>query len=278
MNRMRLILSIILVGWCAVCVSAGDLDEVLAKFYQANGGLEKMKSFTSLTMRGTFFQPESGMEMPVVIHSKMKNKIRIELSVQGQTIVIAYDGTTPWQLIPFTSELPQEMTEEEGNEFAEGSDFASPLITYKEEGHQLELVGEEEMNGVPVFELKLTREDGRNVRIFLDKSTGVQLRSTMTDPSNGTEVESVSGDYRDVDGMLMPFSMENKVNGLSQMKITVATYEINPPLDDEIFSIPKKNLKTEEGKWAMIDFDHGNTPGTGRMNAHRQMAMGCSSL
>lgn len=247
MKKKVLIACISLAGWMGVCASAEDLDQVVAKFYQSNGGLEKLKSLNSLTMRGDFHQSGSEKAIPAVIHSKMKKKIRIELSVRDQTIVIASDGVTPWQLIPFHSQLAQEMKGTEGKEFAEDSGFASPLLTYKEEGHKLELIGEEESDGVPVYKLKLTRKDGRIEWIFLDRKTGVQLKRTMTVKSNGTEEvrESISGDYRDVEGMMMPFYMENKINGEIQIKITVETYEINPALDDDMFSMPKKKPESE---------------------------------
>ncbi len=52
--------------------------------------------------------------------------------------------------------------------------------------------------------------------------------------------EIIYGDYKPVNGLLMPFHIENKTNGKTQAQLIVATIEINPAIDDAIFVMPLK--------------------------------------
>jgi outer membrane lipoprotein-sorting protein len=69
-------------------------EELVAKNLAARGGLEKLQSLNTMKVTGTVaFQ---GMDMPMTLLTKRPNKMRQELSMQGQSIVQAFDGQTVW--------------------------------------------------------------------------------------------------------------------------------------------------------------------------------------
>ncbi len=252
----RPLLAAMVLGGILCAPLVGDLqgqtlEEVLAKNYQAHGGLDKLKSLTGWKMTGKIIVPAQGLEIPVAMWQKSPDKMRVESIFQNRKIVQSCDGQKTWWIMPFLSEEAQEMPEEQGKLFRDQADFENPLVVYKEKGYKLELLGREEMDGTPVFKLKLTRTGGRETYFYLDAESGIELKSALRMKMGGTEAlaEVLYRDYRTVDGYMMPFAIENKANGKSQMQMVIEAVEINPALEDAFFAMPgKKNVAPVEGR------------------------------
>src|ERR1017187_9574191 len=91
----------------AVLESAGwaqTVDDIIAKNIQARGGLDKLKSVQSTKSTATMAMGP-GMEAPGVLIQKRGNLARLEFTIQGLTMVQAYDGKNAWQIMPFTGEM-----------------------------------------------------------------------------------------------------------------------------------------------------------------------------
>ena len=48
------------------------------------------------------------------------------------------------------------------------------------------------------------------------------------------------GTLKPVNGVMMPFSLSQKMNGRSMLELTVEKVEVNTPMDDSIFQMPDK--------------------------------------
>jgi len=225
------------------------LDDILAKNYQARGGLDKLNALTSMKMSGKIVIPAQGIEMPMVMWQKHPNKMRVENTFQEKVIVQATDGQKAWWIMPFMAPAAQEMSQEQDQQIKDQADFENPLVVYKEKGYKLELLGKEDLVGTMIFKLKLTKTNGREIYYYLDASSGIELKSTMVLKSGASETvnEIIFADYKLVKGLLMPFHFENKTNGQTQAQLTLAAIEINPAIDDAIFVMP---LKKGEAKVA----------------------------
>lgn len=228
----------------SLCGLAGGqtLDEVLAKNYQSRGGLEKLKAVTAVKMSGRIAMPAQGLEMPMVLWQKSPNRMRVETTFQDKKIVQAYDGRKGWWIMPFQSEAPREMEPGQAKLFAAQAEFENPLVVFREKGNKLELLGREDMDGTPVFKLKLTKTDGSEIYIYLDAARGIELRSTLATKSADGEAlnEIIYGDYRPVGGVMMPFSVENRLNGETSVRMTLENIEVNPAISDALFAMPQK--------------------------------------
>jgi outer membrane lipoprotein-sorting protein len=218
------------------------LDEILAKNYKSNGGLDKLKAMTAMKISGKIVIPAQGLEMPTVMWKKHPNKMRVETTFQDKKIVQAYDGRKAWWIMPFLSADAQEMAQEQAEPFVEQADFENPLVVFKEKGYKLELLGKEDIEGKPAFKLKLTKTDGKDIYFYLDMESGIELKSSLTIKVGETETltEIIYGDYKPIDGVMLPFYVENKVNGQTQMQMTMESIEINPAMDDAMFAMPQK--------------------------------------
>jgi len=248
MKKILLALLMIVILGAPLC--SQTLDEVLALNYQGRGGLDKLKSLAGWKLTGKIVVAAQELDMPVTIWQQRPDRMRVESTFQGKTIIQASDGRDAWWIMPFLSETAQEMPPEQGRLFREQADFESPLVVYRERGYALELLGREDLDNRPAFKLKLTKTGGREIVLFLDAGSGVELKSAqlLKMGENEALVEILYSDYRLVSGCLMPFAIENKLNGVSQMKMTFDAIEIDPVLAAAFFAKPANKEALAAGK------------------------------
>lgn len=121
------------------------VDEILAKHYEAIGG-DHHQQVQTMKITGT--SVVMGMEAPYTRYTKRPNKVLLEIYVQDMTGIQAFDGTTAWGYMPFMGQMaPAAMPPEQTQLMLESSDFDGPLTHAKENGHRVELLGVEPVNG-----------------------------------------------------------------------------------------------------------------------------------
>ncbi len=234
--------------------SAQTVDEIIGKNIQAHGGMEKLKAAKTIRMTGRM-TAGPGLEAPIVMEQKRPKSMRIEFTIQGMTGIQAYDGKAGWMVMPFGGKKdPEPMPAEAVKEFEQQADFDGPLVDYKEKGHQVELMGKESVEGTDAYKLKVTLKSGDVRYLYLDKDSYLEIKTESKRTIRGTEVEaeSVIGDYKQVQGLMVPHSFEAGAKGRPEkQKITIEKVEINPPIDDARFKMPevtKPENKPEEKK------------------------------
>jgi outer membrane lipoprotein-sorting protein len=248
---------------CAVALAAAlfagiahaqTVDGVIAKNLEARGGVEKLKALTSAKITGDVEQ--QGSKIHIVTWAKRPNLMRREtdrtpppptagrVSVPGPTgpikEVIAFDGNTVWMIHPMLGDGPQAITGPQA-EMAKGdADFDSVLLDYKAKGHRIVLLGTQPINGKPAYHLKITKKNGLIQDYYLDVETGLEVRTGTTVERDGvrTELTTDLSDYRTIDGLTMPFTMKQSMNGTQVAEVTIAKWEVNVPIDDELFKMP----------------------------------------
>ena len=65
-------------------------------------------------------------------------------------------------------------------------------------------------------------------------------RSRLHQGGKTTRIETQLGDYREVDGRMVPFSIRQLVNGTVTASTTLDSVEFNAPADDSLFKMPSK--------------------------------------
>ena len=217
--------------------SAQTVEEIVDKNLQAKGGLTKMRAMQ--TVKQTSRISMQGMDATLTMIGKRPNLMRQEILIQGQTVVMAFDGVAPWMVNPLLgSTSAVVVTGPQSEMIRDQSDFdGSPLVNYKEKGGRLELVGTEALETAKVFHLKLTNKNGQAQHIYID--TGTYLDAKMVSESPMGMVEQELMDYRDVEGIKVPFHIRVKNNGVIQTEIKVDKVEFNVKVDDVMFRVPK---------------------------------------
>lgn len=231
----------------ASSAAAQTAEEIVAKHIEARGGAAKLKSVKTLRMTGKR-EVQPGFAVPIVVEQMRQNKMRADFTVQGMTGTLAFDGAQGWQLMPFQGKTdPEPMPEDMVKEFAEDSDIDGPLLDWKEKGHKIELVGKEQVEGTDAYHVKLTKKDGSLVDVWFDADSFLEIKSISRRTVRGTvqEIEAVTGDYKEVAGMMMPHSVQFGEKGQPKLSMTIDKIEVNPAVEEARFKMPAVAKKAE---------------------------------
>jgi hypothetical protein len=224
-------------------LSAQNVDSLIAKYIQASGGMERIQALQTLRRSGKF-TGGGGFEAVVVQENKRPNRVREEFSIQGMTGINAYDGTNGWKIEPWQGKRdPESLGEEEMHGILDDADFDGPLVNYQAKGNRVEYQGLEQVEGSDAYKLKVTRPNGDVSFYYLDTEYYVPIRIDTQRMIRGApqEFETSLGDYKQVNGVYLPFSSESGPKGSSSTdrgKITYDKIEANVPLDDARFTRP----------------------------------------
>jgi outer membrane lipoprotein-sorting protein len=145
--------------------------------------------------------------------------------------------------MPFSgSKTPQEMAPDEVKLAEEQADLDGPLVDYKQKGNTVELLGKEKVEGADAYKLKVTLKNGDVRTMYIDAEHFLPIKEEAKRTIRGTETESdtIIGDYKEVEGIMYPHSIDAGQKGSPQrQKITVEKIELNVPIDDARFKMPE---------------------------------------
>jgi outer membrane lipoprotein-sorting protein len=237
--------------------SAQTVDDVIKKSIEAKGGIQKIKAIKTVKVTAKVIQ--GGIEIPIIIQQKRPHFVRVDVTFQGKSQSMAYDGESGWKTDPFQgSPDPEKIAGDDLKQAEEQADMDGPLVDYKEKGHTVELVGKEDMEGTPAYKLKLTLKNGDVRNIYLDAENYLELKVNMKrkTPGGEIEVDQYVGNYKPVNGVMFAFSLESKVKGQTAAQITIDKIETDVAIDDSLFKMPAKppeKPKTEEKKPPVLE-------------------------
>ncbi len=228
----------------ATGASAQDatLEDVLQGHYETIGGVEAWQDLETMKATGTMVVG-GGMEAPFTMYAKRPRMQRIEFTVQGMTAIQAFDGEDGWMLMPFMGQTePEQMPEDQSQAMREDSDIDGPLVGYEDEGNEIELLGTEEVDGTPAYKLKVTLPNGHERFYFLETEyyLPIKIAGQREQGEQTIEFETILGDYKEVDGLVMAHSIESRMKGMPQggQTIIIEDMELNVPLADSLFAMP----------------------------------------
>jgi hypothetical protein len=236
MRRSVIFFVLTFVALLPFAAAAQTVDEIVALNLKAKGG-DKWRAVNSVRMTGKV--AVQGMDGQLTIYAKRPNLSRNEVRIQGQEMIQAFDGTTPWMS---QGANVTEVTGAQADLMKADADFDGSLVDYAKKGHKLELVGKEQLEGKDVYHLKLTKKNGAVQHLFLDATTGIEVRSSSEIEMMGQKqaIETHMGDFRTVEGVLVPHSIKQVLNGRPIVEMTIDKVEFNPQMDEAVFRMPKK--------------------------------------
>lgn len=230
----------------AFVIQAQTVDEILAKCFENTGGLENWKKLNTMKVEGKMSM--QGMDFGIVVLSKRPNLQKMEIDFQGTKILQGYDGVDAWMLNPLQGGTePVKLDEDLAKEFTSRK-FEDEFIDYKKKGHEVNLLGSEEVDGVACYKIQIIKnknndkEDVTELH-YVDKESFIVIMRTnyaLSGPTKGQEVKTYLSDYIEVDGFMIPAFVEQKVNGQTVAKMTFQKITLNEPIDDAVFGFPKK--------------------------------------
>lgn len=227
-----------LVLGCSVSSFAQTVDELIGRMITARGGIDKIRAIQTRKETGTIsFGPDT--EGPFTAELARPNKLRVEVHLPNANVVQAYDGKSGWQIAPGADQAFV-MDQAQQRSMGEQADFDGPLIDYKKKGNAIEQAEVGDLDGRKTYRLRVTLANGDVHFWELDAETYLPVRWRGNRTANGNEVpiESVFSDFREVNGVQYPFTIESFVEGklVQQMKIT--SREANVKIEDARFAMP----------------------------------------
>ncbi|PKP18187.1 MAG: hypothetical protein CVU05_14065 [Bacteroidetes bacterium HGW-Bacteroidetes-21] len=213
------------------------VDQIIEKHLKAMGN-DIMLKVNTIISSGHITRQDY---MPLKIIRMRPNKYKMEFDMQDITAYQAYDGTNAWMTAPWTGNMePQVLTGGGANDMKSKAEFDVVFYQWKEKGHNAELMGKEDYNGLEVYKIKLTQADGTIEYYFIDSRDFIlQKKISYRKTRNGEmEVLTMYSDYRDIQGMKFAFYTESLMGGQPYSTIEYETIEINTKLDEKVFSMP----------------------------------------
>jgi hypothetical protein len=220
---------------------AQTADEIIARNIEAKGGMQKLQAIKTMRQHGKVVFP-GGFELRFTQTNKRPEMVRTDQMVQGMNIIQAYDGKNGWQIDPTQGRRTSEaLSEEDLRQIKEDADLDGPLVNYKEKGHTVEYLGEEDFEGSPVYKLKVTLQSGDVKTFFIDTDAALEIKIETKRFIRGAEreTETVLGDYKDEGGVMMAHSFESKQKGATNtVKASIDKVDVNPEVTDSFFQDP----------------------------------------
>ncbi len=246
---MRNCLVILLAVFCCSLVTFSQTaDELINKNIEAKGGMDKIQAIKTLRMTGKLVAV-GGFTGATGQQNMRPNLVRETFTLQGMTLVQAYDGSTAWQIQPFRGRKdPELMGDDDMRDLLIDADFDGPLVNYKEKGNTVEYLGHDVVDGDDALRLKATLKNGDIVYYYLDPDTYLEIRKETQEFIRGSVRENVIdlGSYKPVAGVMYPFSIASgpKDDPTSWQTVTMEKIEANVPLEASDFALPA-SLKKE---------------------------------
>ncbi len=220
-------------------------SELIAKNLAARGGAAAMAAINTLDFNGKFIAPG---DFQLTYHgTRARNpggdRIRDDLSIQGLTIIQAYDGRSAWKINPFQGRKDAErMSADESRAQADAGLIDGVLLASLHDGSNVRYLGREDFDGTEAYKLQVRQNDGDQYDFLLDPDTFLEIRSTETRQVRGaqTVTDYEYGDYEKVGGVYFPMAIDSwqPAQPDQRVRTLIATATANFPLDPASFAQP----------------------------------------
>lgn len=241
--------------FAAAAVAPPSLDDVIARHVEAKGGAERLAALTTLEAHGTYTAfSEPG---PFTLRRARPAAVRFDYRMLGEAVIDAFDGDSGWSHNPLAgADWPLPLTPAEVPAMTAFAGFDLPLVGYREKGHEVELAGREDFDGIDAWRIEVKRAEGFEETWFLDADTYLEVGwlGPMADFGQPVQGKSFFDDFRPVAGVLLPHRVESEFF-IRFRTLEVDEYIANPELPPELFALPPlagmEALAPLAGKWAV---------------------------
>lgn len=144
-------------------------------------------------------------------------------------------------VMPFMgSPDPQPLPEDAVKAMMAEADFDGVLVDPEAKGHEIELVGKEDVDGTETYRVRVTTSSGVVVDYFLDAEYYLPIQTITKASMQGMEMEITAtiSDYKEVDGLMIAHSIST-ANPMGTQVMNVDSVEIDVEVDPETFSMPE---------------------------------------
>jgi zinc protease len=235
----RIVSTSIAALWLAIpslTLDAASAEDLLRAHAKAIGGVEAHKKLTSRVLKGELRMPEQGLTGQILIQAKAPDKLRTELDIPGVGKMIeGYDGKVAWSDNPFVGLM--EKPAEQLAQVRRQADFYRDVELFSRYESWM-VQGKETVAGKPVHVLEGKSKDGSTETIYLDQVSHRIAQARTYDA--GVEATIRLQEYREVDGVTIPFRIEINAGPAGNFLILLSEVKHGVALDDKLFAMPSR--------------------------------------
>lgn len=212
-------------------------DQILAKYTEALGGSAVIEKLKTRSMKGSWITAD-GISLGYEVYQTAPDKIYTVLNTPKQGVFErGYDGKTAWE------RSSQGVRDLGGTPLIYLKRYPDLFKDIKLQGQftRLSYRGKDKIDGKDVNLLIGLGVDGKGERLYFDAQTGLLVRRiTSTTTMVGLIPEQVDyEDYRDVDGMKVPFTIRvTSIDSFWSSTRKFTEIKLNAPLDETKFNKP----------------------------------------
>lgn len=248
----------------ATVLSAADLA---AKNLEARGGADRLAALKSVRFDGKLVFPGDFQltYQETRLRGEHGDAVRVDASLQGLTVIQAYDGATGWRINPFEGRKDAErMSGDEARALADSGRLDGPMLSARAEGSTLTLLGREDFDGTLAYKVKVAEKDGDEFVYLIDPDSWLEIKLTETRKLRGAQqiTEYELGDYETVGGVMYPMSVESwpQAQPTQRQRTIIASATANPSVTAALFAMPMGPTKPGAAATAVRD-DAARPPG-----------------
>lgn len=223
-----------------------DAKELLAKSVEAVGGQATLDKVQSFHLEGTIGAPKQNLTGKVETWWKGGDFYMVQ-TIPGLGINRSgKKGDVIWAEEPING-----LRKLEGKEAEQHMWASSLLLTadWDQFFDEAKTTAERMVEGKKVYDIELSAKSGATLTVTLDAKTHLMVEQSFKvhSPLGSMPVTIRSTDYRDVDGMKIPYK---QVTDASLMELTqeLTVVELNAPVDEATFAMPTGDVPVVDAK------------------------------
>jgi hypothetical protein len=211
-------------------------ETIIEGAIEASGGRKAHEAIRNRHVTGTLDIPMAGIKGTLNTYEAAPASMAVITEITGVgTMRQGANGVEAWEVSMMG---PQLKSGEEKEIMLFRTRFNAELA-WKERYTSVETTGTDEVDGRPCYVVAMTPKVGRPEKRCYDTETFDLVRVELTEVSAMGEIPAVAltSDYREVDGIRIPFKMVNKAMG-QEFTITIEKVEHNIDLPEGVFDPP----------------------------------------
>jgi zinc protease len=241
--RARVLL-LVLASWTASGLGVGAAEapsvaRILDRYIEATGGRAALEKLKSRVMKGTVEVTALGASGQFEVRAKAPNRQVSKIEFGGFGVLReGFDGTNAWTAVPGLGVRLK--TGGELDRTRRTMVFPREL-KLAEAYEKLEVKGAAKVGTAEVWIVEASPKEGQPDRLYFDQKTGFLLReeSAVESAVGEMKFQIDFDDYREVDGVKVPFSIRVPQPAEMGFHIKIAEVKHNGDLPDSEFGRPK---------------------------------------
>jgi hypothetical protein len=216
-----------------------DAEVILDRYVKATGGLEAYNRIQNRVTESIFEIPQMDIKATITSYHSKPNMIYVKLESDKLGIIESgSNGDVAWE-----KSMMMGPKIKEGDEKADALRDAlfDAQAYWRDVYHMVECVGIETIDGKLCYKVIMTPKIGNTQTFYFDKKSNFLIRAEwIAKLQMGTiPVEVLAGDYKEVDGILMPHRASVKAMGQERVMTTIRVKH-NVKLPEHLFNLPEE--------------------------------------